>query len=128
MRCNQWCWSKIRVLRCRHGSKKFFKERITVRFSIQEVLCILYVNRTIISQGQSSLTFRESSSSRLPPGHKILSRYSLPLAGLRGSVLNTVAAEVRVCVKKRIELKEIGTHHTYPPQRRGSRYIFTRRQ
>lgn len=44
---------------------------------------------------KKSVTSRESSSSRLPPARRILSRYCLPRAGSSGSALNTVAAQVQ---------------------------------
>ena len=91
---------KSKVL-CRERSKERFKERFTVRRPTEEVLYII-IFRSIQSYQRdisSSLTFRRfrrSISSRLLPKLSILSRYRLPLAGSRGSALNTVAEQVKI--------------------------------
>ena len=83
-------------MRLRHSSKELFKEGFTVRRPVEEVLYMTwFMLRSIKSYHKdvSNLTFRESISSRLPPGPSILSRYRLPLTGSSGSALNTVAAQ-----------------------------------
>lgn len=75
------------------SAKQFLQERVAVGRAAQEVL---------ITQGEppdrmpmhedERRTSREASSSRLPPGRKILSRYCWPRAGSRGSALKTVSA------------------------------------